>query len=66
MKSGQLQAFSYCPTCANIRAVRHAIITYSRETTRIKGNCTSCGGSVDLIGKRHPGVKIGSDKRHLN
>jgi hypothetical protein len=66
MKSGRLEAFSYCPTCANIRAVRQGIVTYSREATRIKGTCTSCGSSVDLVGRRHPGVKIGADKRNLN
>jgi hypothetical protein len=42
------------------------VITYTAESTRIKGNCTTCGTSVDIVGKRHRGVRIGSDKRHLN
>ncbi len=66
MKSGRLQAFTYCPTCGNIRTVQQAVITYARDTTRITGTCISCGSSVDLVGRRHLGIKIGSDKRRLN
>ncbi len=66
MKSGRLQAFSFCPTCKNVRAVRSAVITYTSESTRIKGACITCGSSVDIVGRRHHGVRIGSDKRHLN
>ena len=66
MANGRLQAFSYCPICANIRAVRGGTITYFRDSTRIQGTCTICGSRVNIVGRRHPGLKIGSDKRRLN
>lgn len=66
MRTGRLQAFSYCPRCASIRAVRGGMISYFPDVTRIQGTCTECGTRVDIIGRRHPGPKIGADKRHLN
>jgi len=66
MKSGRLQAFSFCPTCRNIRAVRGGMITYFPDSTRIQGTCTTCGGRVDILGHRHPGPRIGANKRQLN
>ena len=66
MKTERLQAFSYCPICANIRAVRGGTITYFPDSTRIEGTCTTCGSRVDILGRRHPGPKIGANKRHLN
>jgi hypothetical protein len=66
MRSGRLQAFSYCPTCANIRAIRGGTLTYTPTVTRIEGTCTTCGATVQIVGRRHTGLKIGSDKRRLN
>lgn len=66
MKTGRLQAFSYCPSCADIRAVRGAIISYFADATQIQGACTNCGATVNIVGKRHPGPRIGKDKRRLN
>lgn len=66
MKSGRLQAFSFCPTCGSIRAVREGMITYLADSTRIEGVCTTCGTPIKIIGRRHPGPKIGADKRALN
>jgi len=66
MKSGRLQAFSFCPTCGNIRAVRGGTITYFADSTRIQGTCVTCGARVDILGHRHPGLKIGANKRQLN
>ncbi|HLH74142.1 MAG TPA: hypothetical protein VKX96_12720 [Chloroflexota bacterium] len=66
MKSGRLQAFSYCPTCANIRAIQGGMITYFPESTRIEGLCASCGAPLTIVGQRHAALKIRSDKRRWN
>ena len=66
MKTGRLQAFSYCQTCRNIRGVRSATVSYYRDVTKIQGSCTTCGATVNVVGRRHPGPRIGADKRHLN
>ena len=66
MKTGRLQAFSFCPTCRNIRAVQGATIAYYPDKTEIRGTCASCGSPVNVTGRRRRGPKIGADKRSLN
>lgn len=66
MKTGRLQAFSYCRTCQNIRAVRGGTISYFADSTRIQGTCDDCGARIDIVGRRRQGPKIGADKRQLN
>lgn len=63
---GRLQAFSFCATCANVRAVIGGVITYTRDSTRIIGRCAGCNSPVTIAGRRQPGPRIGNDKRHLN